>query len=84
MVCLHQLMTLIKDNIHLNASAEVAHVIFNRTKGNPFFVKEYLKQLHKDDAIWFDMEELQWKCDIRKVNALPISDNVFDVGARLV
>ncbi len=71
--------TLIKDNIHLNTSAEVAHVIFARTKGNPFFVKEYLKQLHKDDAIWFDMEELEWKCDLRKINSLPISDNVFDV-----
>ena len=71
--------TLIKDNIQLDASREVAHIIFERTKGNPFFVKEYLKQMHKNDAIWFDMERLEWKCDLLKIDALPVSDNVFDM-----
>jgi len=70
---------LIKDNIHLNESKEVARIIFERTKGNPFFVKEYLKQLYKDDAIWFDIKSLEWKCDLHKIDALQISDNVFDI-----
>jgi len=70
---------LIKDNIPLDESSEVAHIIFERTKGNPFFVKEYLIQLHKDDAIWFEIESLKWKCDLHKIHALPISDNVFDM-----
>lgn len=71
--------TLIKDYIQLDASEEVSHIIFERTKGNPFFVKEYLKQLHKDDSIWFDIENLVWNCDLAKIHALPISDNVFDI-----
>jgi len=70
---------LIKDNIHLDASKEVATIIFERTKGNPFFVKEYLKQLHKDNAIWFDMKSFEWQCDLHKIDALQISDNVFDM-----
>jgi diguanylate cyclase (GGDEF)-like protein len=70
---------LIRDNAPLVEAKEVAYIIFERTEGNPFFVKEYLKQLYKDEAIWFDMERLEWKCDLHKINALQISDNVFDM-----
>ncbi|UPT76789.1 diguanylate cyclase [Sulfurovum sp. XGS-02] len=71
--------TLIRDNIQLEVGKEVADIIFERTRGNPFFVKEYLKQLYKDDVIWFDMQQLEWRCDLHKINALQISDNVFDM-----
>lgn len=71
--------TLIRDNMELDVSKEVAQIIFARTKGNPFFVKEYLKKLYTDNAIWFDMEYLEWKCDLMRIEALQISDNVFDM-----
>jgi len=70
---------LIKDITNMECAHEVARVIFERTKGNPFFVKEYLKQLYKDHSIWFDVEALEWKCDLDKIEALPISDNVFEI-----
>ena len=71
--------TLIQDNVQLKSSKEVAYIIFERTEGNPFFVKAYLKKLYDDNAIWFDMEHLEWKCDLEKIEALQISDNVFDI-----
>lgn len=71
--------SLIVDNMQLTESKEVAKLIFERTKGNSFFVKQYLKQLHKDGAIYFDMKSLNWKCDVGKIDTLQISDNVFDM-----
>lgn len=78
-LCVDHIETLIRDNVPLVEAKEVAHIIFERTEGNPFFVKEYLKQLYKDEAIWFDMKNLEWKCDLHKIHALQISDNVFDI-----
>ncbi|MCW8822051.1 MAG: diguanylate cyclase [Sulfurovum sp.] len=70
---------LIIENMQLSQAPAVAELMYVRTKGNPFFVKQYLKQLYKDDAIWFDMQTLGWHCDLAKMNRLQISDNVFDM-----
>jgi len=76
--------TLIDDIMHLDEAKEVAKRIYMRTKGNPFFVKQYLKQLHKDEVIWFDMKTLTWQCDISKLDKLQISDNVFDMLSKTI
>ncbi len=73
------IQTLVKDSVELDASDEIARIIYERTKGNPFFVKQYLKQLQLDNAIWFDMHSLTWQCDLNKIGSLQVSDNVFDM-----
>ena len=73
------ILTLVKDSVALDASDEIARIIYERTKGNPFFVKQYLKQLQLDNAIWFDMHSLTWQCDLNKIDSLQVSDNVFDM-----
>jgi len=75
---------LIENNIQIEESNEIAGIIFDRTKGNPFFVIQYLKQLQKDVAIWFDIETLEWKCDLNKIDSLQISDNVFDMLSKSI
>jgi diguanylate cyclase (GGDEF)-like protein len=71
--------TLVRDSVALDASDEIARIIYERTKGNPFFVKQYLKQLQLDNAIWFDMDSLTWQYDLNKIDSLQVSDNVFDM-----
>ncbi len=73
------IQTLVKDSVALKESGDIARIIFERTKGNPFFVKQYLKQLQQDNAIWFDMQTLTWQCDLKKIDSLQVSDNVFDM-----
>ncbi len=81
---LNNIDSLIMDNMQLKQSKEVAQLIFTRTKGNPFFVKQYLKQLYQNAAIWFDMNTLSWQCDLAKIDALQISDNVFDMLSKTI
>jgi len=76
--------TLIDDIMHLDKAKEVANRIYIRTKGNPFFVKQYVKQLHKDEVLWFDMQKLVWQCDLSKLDTLQISDNVFDMLSKTI
>ena len=76
--------SLIMDNMKLAQSKEVAQLIFTRTKGNPFFVKQYVKQLYQDTAIWFDIKTLSWQCDLVKIDRLQISDNVFDMLSKTI
>ena len=73
------IQTLVRDSVALDASNEISRIIYERTKGNPFFVKQYLKQLQLDNAIWFDMHALSWQCDLNKIDSLQVSDNVFDM-----
>lgn len=77
----NEIYKLISENMHFSESEMIAKIIFQKTGGNPFFVKQYLKQLQIDEAIWFDMESLKWDCDIQKVQKQPISDNVLDILA---
>ncbi|MDD2699468.1 MAG: response regulator [Arcobacteraceae bacterium] len=59
----------------------ISEIIFKKTNGNPFFLKQYLKQLQQEEAIWFDIESLQWTYNLTKVQQHSLSDNVFDVLA---
>jgi len=70
---------LITDNMQLEEAKEVAHTVFLKTKGNPFFVKQYLKELQNSNGIWFDLESFGWNYDIEKIKKLQMSDNVFDI-----
>lgn len=72
---------LLSKKMAFKESEEIAHIIRQKTNGNPFFLKQYLKQLQKENAIWFDIESSQWHCSVEKVRKQPISDNVFDVLA---
>jgi len=69
----------IQNKTDLKNSKEVSEIIYQKTGGNTFFVKEYLKQLKKDEVIYFDIDTLSWCCNMEELYKLPISDNVFDV-----
>lgn len=75
---------LIKDSMNLDEVNTIAEIIYQKTRGNSFFVKQYLIQLQKDEIIYFDAEELKWNCDLDKIYKLPISDNVFDILSKRI
>lgn len=63
----------------IKESGQIASVIYQKTKGNPFFVKQYLKQLVDDRLMWFEMKNRVWEYNLGKINRLPMGDNVFDI-----
>jgi len=59
----------------------LTELIFQRTKGNPFFTTQFLKSLHQIGLISFDFERYGWQCDIAQVRALTVSDDVVEFMA---
>jgi serine/threonine protein kinase len=70
----------LKKSDHLQ---ELAQLIFNKTQGNPFFVNQLLKTLHKDQLLYFDSQANQWLWDIAQIQSVDIIDcNIVELVAR--
>jgi predicted ATPase/signal transduction histidine kinase len=57
--------------------AALARVINSKTRGNPFFVGQFLKSLHRDQLLRF--ENRSWVWDVASIEAQKITDNVIDL-----
>lgn len=53
--------------------------VYQKTQGNPFFVKVFLNTLYQKKLILFDHENLQWKWNILKIKQQNITDNVVNL-----
>ncbi|AFY35505.1 ATP-binding sensor histidine kinase [Calothrix sp. PCC 7507] len=69
----------------LSCSPEVAQpltqLVYQKTKGNPFFSTQFLKALYEDGLIQFDFDGGTWQCDIPQVQALALTDDVVEFMA---
>ncbi|MEH2119209.1 trifunctional serine/threonine-protein kinase/ATP-binding protein/sensor histidine kinase [Nostoc sp.] len=69
----------------LTCSPEVAQpltqLIYQKTKGNPFFSTQFIKSLYEDGLIYFDFDEGNWQCDIPQVKELALTDDVVEFMA---
>ncbi|MDJ1182981.1 trifunctional serine/threonine-protein kinase/ATP-binding protein/sensor histidine kinase [Roseofilum casamattae] len=66
----------------LDVARPLSDLVFEKTKGNPFFATQLLKGLHEDEAIAFAPNVGYWQCDMSKVRDLTLSDDVveFTIG----
>ncbi len=73
---------LIADTLHCSTdrSQPLAKLIDVKTQGNPFFTTQFLQALHRDGEIWFNPEGY-WECDITRVEALSLTDDVVEFMA---
>ena len=65
----------------LETAFPLTELVFAKTKGNPFFATQFLKSLYEDGLIAFDFNTSYWQCDIAKVRALAVSDDVVEFMA---
>jgi len=59
----------------------LSKLVYQKTKGNPFFGNQFLKSLHQEGLIWFDRSCRYWQCDLAKVKVLSVSDDVVEFMA---
>ena len=57
---------------------DVAHYLYVKTNGNPFYIKELLKNLRNNGAIQLDLKNRKWICDHIKLREMQISTDVVD------
>ena len=81
---LTDIMQLLTDTLrsHSDQSARLhvlAVLIMQKTRGNPFFVNQFLKMLYQQQLLCFDLATQQWHWDITQLISLNITDNVVDL-----
>ncbi|MEH2119174.1 ATP-binding sensor histidine kinase [Nostoc sp.] len=59
----------------------LTELVYQKTKGNPFFATQFLKALYEEEQITFDWEVRHWQCDIAQIRALAITDDVVEFMA---
>lgn len=58
--------------------AELAAIIERKTGGNPFFIGQFLRNIHEEGLLHFDSDGGVWRFDVGAINAQVIADNVVD------
>jgi PAS domain S-box-containing protein len=59
----------------------LTELVYQKTKGNPFFATQFLKALHEEKQITFNSDSRYWQCDISQIRALALTDNVVEFMA---
>jgi PAS domain S-box-containing protein len=59
-------------------AAPLADLVYQKTKGNPFFTIQFLKGLHQDGWITFNPTTGYWECDLTQVRQLALTDDVVE------
>jgi predicted ATPase/signal transduction histidine kinase len=69
----------------LSCSEELAQplskIIYQKTKGNPFFTTQFLKELYEDELIQFNHNLGYWECNLAQVKDAALTDNVVEFMA---
>jgi serine/threonine protein kinase len=63
---------------------KLSHTIFDKTNGNPFFVKEVLSFLVSDHLIFFDPDSGLWDYEMSAIQKLPYSSEVVSFLSKKV
>lgn len=73
--------TFIDDMLHgeHGAAAPLAHLIYQKTAGNPFFTLEFISLLAQERLIAFDAGARAWRWDLGRIGAKGYTDNVADL-----
>jgi predicted ATPase len=59
---------------------ELAALCFKRTLGNPFFLIEFMRMLHAEKLVEYNLGIMEWVWNVKKIdNATMLSDNVVDM-----
>ncbi len=69
----------------LNCTPELAlpltRLVYQKAGGNPFFSHQFLKALYAEGLMAFDVEAGYWQCDLARVSALALTEDVVEFMA---
>ncbi len=72
---------MIADTLHESEenTHELSNLVLEKTGGNPFFVTQFLKEIHARGWFQQDSTSLRWRWDIDQIKAADMTDNVVDL-----
>ncbi|AKV04351.1 Signal transduction histidine kinase CheA [Labilithrix luteola] len=66
----------------LARAAPLAHLVHEKTSGNPFFAIQFLTTLYQEGLVTFDWSLAEWGWDLEKIHQKGFTDNVLELMAR--
>jgi histidine kinase len=57
----------------------LADIIFNKTKGNAFYVWQFLKSIYEEGFLHFDFDSMQWQYNADLILQMNVSGNVVEL-----
>jgi predicted ATPase/signal transduction histidine kinase len=69
-------------NCQLELAEALTQLVYQKTKGNPFFTTQFLKALHQDNYIQFNFQSGYWECNIVQIKQLALTDDVVEFMAQ--
>jgi PAS domain S-box-containing protein len=60
-------------------AATLAHLVHEKTGGNPFFAIQFMSSLAEDGMLTFDHGAARWSWDVNRIHAKGYTDNVADL-----
>lgn len=78
------LTELIGDTVHQapEKTRSLATLIQQKTEGNPFFVNEFLKNLHAHELLTFNPQSQWWEWEMEQIHAQDLTNNVIELLLR--
>ncbi len=72
---------LIADTLHcgLKEAKPIAELAHQKTEGNPFFVRELLKDMHRQDVLRYFRDQGRWEWVAEKAERVEVSENVISL-----
>ncbi|WP_067031753.1 ATP-binding protein [Allomuricauda sp. CP2A] len=55
---------------------QLAEVIFEKTRGNPYYINHFLKLIYDQEVLTFDQKTHRWNFELIKVKELEVAENV--------
>ncbi|MEG4427909.1 MULTISPECIES: AAA family ATPase [unclassified Microcoleus] len=62
----------------------LAELVWQKTQGNPFFIKEFFKSLYTEQLLTFDLNAGAWHWDLEQIITRNITDNVVEFMAEQI
>jgi predicted ATPase/signal transduction histidine kinase/tRNA A-37 threonylcarbamoyl transferase component Bud32 len=74
-----QVNRIVADTLNTSTAktAPLAKVVYGKTKGNPFFINELLKNIYEKKVLYFNFSNYGWEWDQEILENLDISENVI-------
>ncbi|WP_081611815.1 EAL domain-containing protein [Janthinobacterium sp. CG3] len=57
-------------------AAQLAQLVYEKTRGNPFFMTQFIGELEEERMLAFDPQSRTWRWDLGKISAKGYTDNV--------
>mmetsp|Transcript_48575 Transcript_48575/g.146497 ORF Transcript_48575/g.146497 Transcript_48575/m.146497 type:complete len:886 (-) Transcript_48575:474-3131(-) len=65
-------------------TANLARIIHLKTRGNIFFLLQFLKKLRDENVLYYSPEAMRWQWDEELIESLDITENVVDMMADII